>query len=92
MGCFFHTDAVAAACWLPMDVRALGVDLLSLSAHKFRGPKGTGLLYARRGIAFSSILYGGGQEFGPTSRHAERRRDRRHGGRPRVGGAGTSGE
>ncbi|MBM4415787.1 MAG: cysteine desulfurase [Chloroflexi bacterium] len=58
----FHTDAVQAATSLPLAVDALGVDLLSLSGHKFGGPKGTGVLYIRRGVPFLEQLSGGGQE------------------------------
>ena len=58
----FHTDAVQAAGYLDLDVRMLGVDLLSLSGHKFHGPKGTGVLFVRRGAPFLPYLLGGGQE------------------------------
>lgn len=62
-----HTDAVQAAGKTPLDVRQLGVDLLSLSAHKFHGPKGVGLLYVRGGLDFKPMLLGGGQEAGRRS-------------------------
>ncbi len=58
----FHTDAVQGANALHLNVDALGVDLLSLSAHKFGGPKGTGILYIRRGTPFLAQMSGGGQE------------------------------
>ncbi len=57
-----HTDAVQAAGYLDLDVKKLGVDLLSLSGHKFHGPKGTGVLFIRRGAAFLPFILGGGQE------------------------------
>jgi cysteine desulfurase len=60
----FHTDAVQAAGLLPLKVNDLGVDLLSLSAHKFYGPKGVGLLYVRKGVPISWRQLGGGQESG----------------------------
>ena len=60
----FHTDAVQAAGHLPIDVQADQVDMLSLSAHKFHGPKGVGVLYARKGVALSSLIEGGAQERG----------------------------
>jgi cysteine desulfurase len=59
----FHTDAVQAAAYLPLDVHALGVDMMSLGAHKFYGPKGVGALYVRKGTPLISHLTGGGQEF-----------------------------
>ena len=60
----FHTDAVQAAGHLPIDVKAQNIDLLSLSAHKFHGPKGTGVLYARQGIFLTNLIEGGAQERG----------------------------
>lgn len=60
----FHTDAVQAAGHLPIDVAAQKIDLLSLSAHKFHGPKGIGVLYARRGIPLTTLIEGGAQERG----------------------------
>lgn len=63
-GVLFHTDAVQAAGHLHIDVNAMQIDMLSLSAHKFHGPKGVGVLYARRGIPLVNVIYGGGQERG----------------------------
>ena len=63
-GVLFHTDAVQAAGHVPIDVKAQNVDLLSLSAHKFHGPKGTGVLYARQGVSLTSLIEGGAQERG----------------------------
>jgi len=62
-----HSDAVQAAGKIPVLVKETGVDLLSLSAHKFHGPKGTGALYVRRGLAFEPLVRGGGQETGRRS-------------------------
>ena len=63
-GILFHTDAVQAAAYLDVDVQKLGVDMLSLGAHKFYGPKGIGALYVRKGTQLLPHLTGGGQEFG----------------------------
>lgn len=60
----FHTDAVQAATYLDLDVNRLSVDLLALSAHKFYGPKGVGILYVRDGTPLHPLLTGGNQEFG----------------------------
>ena len=60
----FHTDAVQAAGHLPIDVKEMNIDMLSLSAHKFHGPKGTGILYAKRGIPLVNVIEGGAQERG----------------------------
>jgi cysteine desulfurase len=58
----FHTDAVQAVGNIPIDVKAQNIDLLSLSAHKFYGPKGTGVLYIRKGTRIDNLIHGGGQE------------------------------
>ena len=63
-GVLFHTDAVQAAGHLHIDVKAQNIDMLSLSAHKFHGPKGVGVLYARQGIPLTNIIEGGAQERG----------------------------
>ena len=63
-GVVFHTDAVQAAGHLPIDVREQCIDLLSLSAHKFHGPKGIGVLYARQGLMLTTLIAGGAQERG----------------------------
>jgi len=62
-----HTDAIQAAGKMGLNVKALGVDLLSLSAHKFHGPKGVGALYVREGLRFVPMQHGGGQESGRRS-------------------------
>ena len=61
-GVLFHTDAVQAVGHVHIDVQALNIDMLSLSAHKFHGPKGVGALYVRKGILLPSLLIGGAQE------------------------------
>lgn len=58
----FHTDAVQAVGHIPIDVKELGIDMLSASAHKFNGPKGTGFLYIRKGCNLKAFILGGGQE------------------------------
>ena len=63
-GVLFHTDAVQAAGHLHIDVKTQSIDMLSLSAHKFHGPKGVGVLYARQGIPLTNIIEGGAQERG----------------------------
>jgi cysteine desulfurase len=61
-GIYFHTDAVQAVGNYPIDVKELNIDLLTLSGHKFHGPKGIGALYARRGVRIEALQQGGGQE------------------------------
>ena len=63
-GVLFHTDAVQAVGHVPIDVQAQHIDMLSLSAHKFHGPKGIGVLYARQGVPLTSLIEGGAQERG----------------------------
>lgn len=64
---YFHTDAVQAVGKLKINVKELGVDMLSLSAHKLYGPKGVGALYVKKGVKFSPLLHGGGHEKGRRS-------------------------
>ena len=61
-GAYLHTDAVQTFGQTPVTIEALGIDLLTLSAHKIYGPKGAGALYVRSGIAIEPLLHGGGQE------------------------------
>ena len=63
-GVLFHTDAVQAVGHVPVDVKALNVDMLSMAAHKFHGPKGVGALYARKGVPLTNVIEGGQQERG----------------------------
>jgi len=63
-GVIMHTDAVQAAGAVPIDVKELGVDMLSVSAHKFNGPKGVGALYIRKGLRITNLIEGGAQERG----------------------------
>ncbi len=63
-GVTFHTDAVQAVGHIPVDVKAMNIDMLSLAAHKFHGPKGCGVLYVRRGLPIYNIIEGGAQERG----------------------------
>ena len=58
----FHTDAVQAVGHIPVDVEEMNIDLLSMAAHKFRGPKGVGALYIRKGVYVPTLIHGGGQE------------------------------
>ena len=66
-GALFHTDAVQAAGHVPIDVQAMGIDMLSLSGHKFHAPKGVGALYIRQGANVDKYMHGGGQERGRRS-------------------------
>ncbi|MBQ7982810.1 MAG: cysteine desulfurase NifS [Clostridia bacterium] len=63
-GVLFHTDAVQAVCHIPVNVKEDNIDMLSLSAHKFHGPKGIGVLYAKRGTLLTNLIEGGAQERG----------------------------
>ena len=67
VGAKFHTDAVQAVGHMHIDVQEMGIDMLSLAGHKFRGPRGTGVLYVKNGIQLEPLVYGGGQERGLDS-------------------------
>jgi len=66
-GILFHTDAVQAAGHIPIDLKEIPVDLMTMAAHKMYGPKGVGALYVRKGVRISPLVHGGGQEFGLRS-------------------------
>nr|WP_321165950.1 aminotransferase class V-fold PLP-dependent enzyme [Thermodesulfobium acidiphilum] len=66
-GIYFHTDAVQAVGHLPIDVKLMNIDLLSMSGHKFYGPKGVGVLYIKRGVKIENLIHGGSQEKGKRS-------------------------
>ena len=61
-GVLFHTDAIQAVGHIPLDVKAMNIDMMSIAGHKFRGPKGVGALYIRKGVYIPPLLFGGGQE------------------------------
>ena len=63
-GILFHTDAVQAYCHIPLDVQAMNIDMMSVSGHKFGGPKGIGFLYVRKGVRLPPFMHGGEQENG----------------------------
>lgn len=91
-GVLVHTDAVQCVGQLPVDVKELQVDFLTLSAHKFNGPKGIGALYVRKGIPLAPLYRGGGQESKLRPRNGKCRRHRRPRPGARTGGRGTAGE
>ena len=66
-GTLFHTDAVQAVGHMKLDVKEMGIDMLSMASHKVRGPKGVGALYCRKGIILEPLIHGGGQERGLRS-------------------------
>lgn len=67
VGAMFHTDAVQAVGWLPIDIAQLGIDALSISGHKFGAPKGSGVLFTRGRFEIEPVIHGGGQEYGRRS-------------------------
>lgn len=75
-GVIFHTDAVQAVGHIPINVRAMNIDMLSLAGHKFRGPKGIGALYVKKGLDLPAIIHGGGQEHKSAFRNGKRSRNR----------------
>ncbi len=74
-GAFFHVDAVQGAGKVPLDVKAIGCHLLSISAHKMHGPKGVGALFVKRGTPIESLMVGGSHERRRACGHGECGRD-----------------